>query len=44
MASFDLTTQNGFNAAKDFLLSNKNGILGFVSNAFFCCKSSYCFD
>ena len=35
MASFNLTTQNGFNTAKDFLLSNKSGILGFVSNAFF---------
>ena len=32
MASFDLTTQNGFNAAKDFLLSNKSGILGFIQN------------
>ena len=32
MASFDLTTQNGFNTAKDFLLSNKSGILGFIQN------------
>ena len=32
MASFDLTTQNGFNTAKDFLSSNKSGILGFIQN------------
>ena len=32
MASFNLTTQNGFNTAKDFLLSNKSGILGFIQN------------
>ena len=32
MASFNLTTQNGFNAAKDFLLSNKSGILDFIQN------------
>ena len=32
MASFDLTTQNGFNTAKDFLLSNKSGILDFIQN------------
>lgn len=32
MTSFDLTTQNGFNAAKDFLLSNKSGILDFIQN------------
>ena len=32
MASFDLTTQNGFNTAKDFLSSNKSGILDFIQN------------
>lgn len=32
MASFNLTTQNGFNTAKDFLLSNKSGILDFIQN------------
>ena len=32
MASFNLTTQNGFNIAKDFLLSNKSGILDFIQN------------
>ena len=32
MASFNLTTQNGFNTAKDFLSSNKSGILDFIQN------------
>ena len=32
MASFDLITQNGFNTAKDFLSSNKSGILDFIQN------------